>query len=128
MKRFLIEAIMFVPNLLGLFWRLLRDVRVPWQSKVGLTLGFLYILSPLDAIPDVIPFFGELDDLAIFLLLMDGMLNHLDPVAVRQSWRGAGATLAGAGRFFKMLTVMIPSGAKDTVFRKIVTPGVKPAA
>lgn len=38
---------------------------IPWYSisSVGATL--LYILTPIDAIPDFIPFFGFVDDLAV---------------------------------------------------------------
>jgi uncharacterized membrane protein YkvA (DUF1232 family) len=47
------------------FVRYLRDSRVPrWKKLAGL-LAVLYFLSPVDAIPDFIPFFGWLDDLGV---------------------------------------------------------------
>jgi uncharacterized membrane protein YkvA (DUF1232 family) len=44
--------------------RLLRDERVPVYSKLILGLGVLYVVSPLDFLPDWFPILGQLDDLA----------------------------------------------------------------
>ncbi len=56
---------------LRLAWALLKDPRVPTWVKVlvpGLALG--YILSPVDFLPDIVPFLGEIDDVMVFLLLL----------------------------------------------------------
>lgn len=42
----------------------LRDPNTPWQSKVVVGLSILYVLLPVDIIPDFIPIIGFLDDLA----------------------------------------------------------------
>lgn len=60
MIRAVIEQIM-------LTWRLIRDPRVPLWSKVIPLLGFAYVISPLDLIPDVLIGLGQLDDLGIIL-------------------------------------------------------------
>ena len=44
---------------------ILFDRQTPWHVKLILTAGLLYILVPVDFIPDAIPIFGWLDDLAI---------------------------------------------------------------
>jgi uncharacterized membrane protein YkvA (DUF1232 family) len=50
-----------------LIWRLLRDRRVPvWQKAIPL-VAMLYVVSPVDLIPDVIIGLGQLDDLGILL-------------------------------------------------------------
>lgn len=46
-------------------WHLLRDPRVPTLMKLIPALAVLYVLSPLDLIPDWIPFIGGLDDIAL---------------------------------------------------------------
>lgn len=47
------------------FFRYLRDGRVPrWKKLAGL-LAVLYFLSPVDAVPDVVPVLGWLDDLGV---------------------------------------------------------------
>ena len=55
-------------NSFRIAWRLLWDGRVPLSAKIIPILTILYILSPIDVIPDVIVGLGQLDDLAILLL------------------------------------------------------------
>lgn len=53
-----------------LTWRLMRDQNVAlWMKAVG-ALPFLYLIFPIDVIPDFIPVLGQLDDLAILWLGM----------------------------------------------------------
>ncbi len=55
-------------NSFRIAWRLMWDGRVPFSAKIIPLLTILYILSPIDVIPDVIVGLGQLDDLAILLL------------------------------------------------------------
>lgn len=50
-----------------LTWQLLRDPRVPLWAKIIPIVGVLYVLSPIDIIPDFMIGLGQLDDLAIVL-------------------------------------------------------------
>lgn len=54
-------------NQIRLTWRLLRDPRVPLWTKIIPFAGFIYVVSPLDLIPDVLIGVGQLDDLGIIL-------------------------------------------------------------
>jgi uncharacterized membrane protein YkvA (DUF1232 family) len=47
------------------FFRYLRDGRIPLWKKLAGLLAVVYFLSPVDAIPDVIPLVGWLDDLGV---------------------------------------------------------------
>ena len=55
-------------NSFRIAWRLLWDNQVPIAAKLVPILTILYILSPIDLIPDFIVGLGQLDDLAILLL------------------------------------------------------------
>src|SRR3954468_10429518 len=57
-----------------LAFRLLRDERVPTAVKLILPATLLYIISPLDLIPDFLPVVGQVDDV---LVLMLGMLAFI---------------------------------------------------
>ncbi len=56
---------------------ILKDPSIPsgvkWRAAIGLALIFIYVISPIDIIPDFIPFSGWVDDIAIvplgFMLL-----------------------------------------------------------
>lgn len=41
------------------------DPRIPWYAKAIMVLTVIYALSPIDLIPDFIPYVGYLDDLVI---------------------------------------------------------------
>jgi len=50
---------------LWLTWRLLRDRRVAWWIKIIGLLPFIYLVSPIDFLPDFLPILGQMDDIAI---------------------------------------------------------------
>lgn len=54
-------AIQFFANLRNTW----HDSRTPWAARLLLLAGIAYVLMPVDLVPDVIPVFGWLDDLAI---------------------------------------------------------------
>jgi uncharacterized membrane protein YkvA (DUF1232 family) len=47
---------------LRLVWAMLRDTRTPASAKLTAILALLYVISPVDLIPDVLPILGWLDD------------------------------------------------------------------
>ncbi len=51
-----------------LVWQLLVDGRVPMLTKMIPLLAALYVLSPVDLVPDMALGFGQLDDLLVLLL------------------------------------------------------------
>lgn len=61
--------------------RLWREPRVPVIYKVIPVLALLYLISPIDAIPDFIPGLGQLDDLGVVLLAMELFLRLCPPAA-----------------------------------------------
>jgi uncharacterized membrane protein YkvA (DUF1232 family) len=60
-------------------WFALRHPAAPAWLKVGTGLLILYVVSPVDLIPDVIPFFGVVDDLVVVPLVIRWMLQRLPP-------------------------------------------------
>ena len=44
--------------------------KTPWYVKLLLVAGLVYVLSPYDLIPEWVPVFGMLDDLALAALLI----------------------------------------------------------
>ncbi len=63
------EFIQEISHDVQLAWRLLRDPRVPTYLKVSIpAVAALYVILPLDIIPDMLPIIGQLDDLAVIIL------------------------------------------------------------
>ena len=48
----------------------------PWHVKLVVALGVLYLLSPIDLIPDFIPVIGQMDDLIVLGLLIKYVEKH----------------------------------------------------
>lgn len=61
---------------MGLLWQAFRNPVVPWHLKALMLLVPLYLVSPIDLIPDVIPVLGWLDDLVIVPMLVS-MISRL---------------------------------------------------
>ena len=65
---------------LGLLWRALRHPLAPAWLKWGTAGVLFYLVSPIDLIPDFIPFIGVVDDIIIVPLAIRWLLNHLPQV------------------------------------------------
>jgi uncharacterized membrane protein YkvA (DUF1232 family) len=76
-----------------LLFEMLRDYKkgnyknTPWRSVAGITFALLYILNPLDLVPDVIPFIGVLDDLSVFTVTLNLIGKDFDNYKL---WREGG--------------------------------------
>ena len=55
-------------QLARLAWRLLLDERVPMHLKLIPVAALVYLVSPLDLVPDVFPLVSQIDDVAVLLL------------------------------------------------------------
>ena len=60
-----------------LLWRALRHPQSPSWLKLGALGVLLYVISPIDLIPDVIPVIGVLDDIVLVPLAIRFLLNRL---------------------------------------------------
>ncbi len=110
------ELLLLLPNLAVLLGRLLADPGVPRTAKVALGAAAAYLASPVDLIPDFIPFVGYLDDLVLVAIIVDGLLNHLDRDLVLKHWRGDPQTLEKSAAAARRLSAWVPARIKARVF------------
>ena len=82
------EIALFLPNFVVLLKRLISDPRVPRKSKLILAGTVLYLVSPIDVVPDFVPGLGQLDDVVIALLALHSILNRVDDQIVIEHWPG----------------------------------------
>ena len=68
--------------------RLLREPRVPLLTKLVPPLAALYVVSPIDLVPDFLPVLGQLDDLALMIVALEVFLR-LCPARVTTFHRAA---------------------------------------
>ncbi|HWC30836.1 MAG TPA: DUF1232 domain-containing protein [Dehalococcoidia bacterium] len=68
---------------LSMTWRLVKDDRVPFYARPLVLFPALYMLSPIDLLPDFIPVIGKLDD-AFVVSTAYSMLSALVPESLLQ--------------------------------------------
>jgi len=68
----------FAQDILALF-RYFMDDSVAWQRKTIVVAALLYFISPIDAIPDLVPFVGYLDDFGVIIAVTKFMSHELAP-------------------------------------------------
>ena len=71
-------------------WHAWRNPALGWPGKLMLALMALYLLSPVDLVPDWVPLLGWLDDIALVGLVLPVLLRLLPPEVLRQARRRAG--------------------------------------
>jgi uncharacterized membrane protein YkvA (DUF1232 family) len=60
----------FLPACVTLVRRLRADPRVPWQAKAAVVVAGLWVLSPIDLLPEFLPAIGPLDDVVVVALAL----------------------------------------------------------
>jgi uncharacterized membrane protein YkvA (DUF1232 family) len=87
------ELAALLPNLILLFKDLVRDPNVPRRAKVVLALAAVWLVSPIDLVPEFLPVLGPLDDAVVAALALRYLVRRAGPEVVRDHWRGERATL-----------------------------------
>ena len=84
------KYVLAAPDLFHLLCRLTLDKDVPVEYKVKLGIAIVYFISPIDLIPDFIPIFGYLDDIAVTAYILNNILSNMDPEIIKKYWAGDG--------------------------------------
>ena len=71
-------------------WFALRHPAAPGWLKWGTALVALYLISPLDLVPDTLPLLGVVDDLVLVPLAIRFLLDRLPPAVRAEAERRAG--------------------------------------
>jgi uncharacterized membrane protein YkvA (DUF1232 family) len=80
-----------VPDVLRLVRDLRTDSTVPTGVRAALIVLLLWLVSPIDLIPEFIPVLGPLDDVVVAVLVLRYVRRRLGDDALRQRWRGSDA-------------------------------------
>ena len=88
MKSLMRDLLLFIPNLMRLLFALLRDPRVSSADKAILAGTIIYVIAPIDVIPDFIPFIGQIDDSYLVAISLLRLLNRANRSVVMDHWKG----------------------------------------
>lgn len=83
----------FLPNSVRLVRRLRTDPAVPWRAKIAVAIAGLWVLSPIDLIPEFLPVIGPLDDVVVVALALRYAARQVPRETLLAAWDGDPHTL-----------------------------------
>lgn len=78
----------FLPACAVTVGRLRRDPRVPRRAKLAVAFAGLWVLSPIDLIPEFLPIIGPLDDVVVVALALRYAGRRVPREALEEAWPG----------------------------------------
>jgi uncharacterized membrane protein YkvA (DUF1232 family) len=78
----------FLPACVTLVRRLRADPRVPWQAKAAVVVAGLWVLSPIDLLPEFLPVIGPLDDVVVVALALRYVARRVPREVLLEAWPG----------------------------------------
>jgi uncharacterized membrane protein YkvA (DUF1232 family) len=66
--------------------RLRRDPRVPRRARVAVVMALVWVLSPIDLIPEFLPVIGPLDDVLVVALAFRYAARQVPRAVLFEAW------------------------------------------
>ena len=111
------ELVRIVPDLMRLVRGLVADSTVPTGARLALAGLLVWLLSPIDLIPEFIPVLGPLDDVIVAVLVLRYVRRKVGRAELERRWPG---TAEG----FVLLSGILGPGVRD---RSATDEGDQPA-
>ncbi|HEX6535871.1 MAG TPA: YkvA family protein [Gemmatimonadaceae bacterium] len=120
-KRTLLDVIRQIPSYLRLLRGLLTDGRVSRLDKALVVGAILYIITPIDLLPDFIPFLGQVDDVYILVLALQRLISHAGVDVLEAHWRGDPRDLTPSALRSTLMaaTMFLPGGIRRRLRRRV---------
>jgi uncharacterized membrane protein YkvA (DUF1232 family) len=108
----MISLVRDLPHFGRLIVRLARDPRVSKLDKGLVVAALAYAAMPADAIPDVIPFLGELDDVVVVGVALARLINNVGVELILEHWDGDQGSLEAALAVVERSSNLLPQPLK----------------
>ena len=118
------NLLLVIPNLLLLSVRLMSDPRVPAKERLLVAGAIVYAFMPLDLIPDMLPFVGQVDDAYLIALTLLRLMSVTDPRVVREHWRGGGDVVELIGATALLAARLLPKKIRRVLTSRVEAPRV----
>jgi uncharacterized membrane protein YkvA (DUF1232 family) len=82
------DVVAFLPSCVTALRRLRRDPRVPTRVKVALVVAAVWVVSPIDLIPEFVPVIGPLDDVLVLVLALRYAARSVPSSVLLEAWPG----------------------------------------
>jgi uncharacterized membrane protein YkvA (DUF1232 family) len=111
------DAVMFLPNMIKLLGRLVKDPRVPRRSKILMGGVIAYLVSPVDLIPDAIPVVGVADDLLLAAYVLNHVMERAGEEIILEHWDGPQDLLQLVRSVLEATSSMVPKSIRKWIDR-----------
>lgn len=98
------------------------DKRIPLRDKRVLLVLLVLIISPVDLIPDWIPFWGLLDDVIYLALFFDFLFNILDDGILLSHYPWGLKSFVAIRRPARFIASLAPSFLRNRLWKYEVSP------
>ena len=78
----------FLPACVTMTRRLRQDPQVPRRAKLAIGFAALWVISPIDLIPEFLPVIGPLDDVVVVALALRYAARQVPPEVLFAAWPG----------------------------------------
>jgi uncharacterized membrane protein YkvA (DUF1232 family) len=78
----------FLPACATTLRRLRKDPRVPRSAKIAVAIAAVWVISPIDLIPEFLPVIGPLDDVVVVALALRFAAKRVPREAIEEAWPG----------------------------------------
>ena len=82
------ELARLVPDILRLVRDLVTDPSAPRGVRIALVILLVWLISPIDLVPEFIPVLGPLDDVIVAVVILRFVRRRLGDEELRRRWRG----------------------------------------
>ncbi len=118
-RRRMKNLLLFIPNMILLCARLMKDARVPGIEKALVAGAVIYAIIPLDFIPDIIPFVGQIDDAYLIAVTLLRLMNRTDAEVVREHWNGGGDVVELVESMALMTAKLLPKRIRRVLTSRV---------
>jgi uncharacterized membrane protein YkvA (DUF1232 family) len=102
------DALRLLPDAIRLVRRVASDRSIPRRTRWLLWFLLVYLVSPIDLIPDFIPVIGYADDVAVAAFVLRLVVRRAGPDKLREHWPGTPEGLAALQRLLRLPTTPTP--------------------
>ena len=95
-------AVRALPDIVRLARNLLADPRTPRRYRVALVVLIVWILSPIDLLPEFLPGIGPLDDIVAAAVILGWVGRGTGPARLRELWPGDAAGFDVVARLLRL--------------------------
>jgi uncharacterized membrane protein YkvA (DUF1232 family) len=116
------NLLLIVPNLVLLSARLMIDPRVPAKERLLVAGAVVYAILPLDFIPDMLPFVGQVDDAYLIAMTLLRLMTVTEPLVIREHWRGGGDVVELVGATAGIAAKLLPRRIRRILTAQVESP------